>query len=86
MKLNPTEDRVIVKQSEAAATTASGLYLANSKAPMEGEVIAAGPECHAVSVGDHVFFGQFHGTDIVYHDVKYLIMRERDLLAVREKA
>jgi len=86
MKLSPTEDRVIIKQADAKDKTESGLYLGVSKSPMEGTVIEAGPKCMAVQKGDEVYFGQFHGTDIIYNDVEYLIMRERDLLAVKERA
>ena len=86
MKLSPTEDRVIIKQAEAKEQTESGLFLGVSKAPMEGTVIEAGPECRAVSKGDEVYFGKFHGTDIAYNDIEYLIMRERDLLAVKVHA
>ena len=45
MKLVPLGDRVVLKQSEAEETTASGIILTSKsqEKPQEAEVIAVGP-------------------------------------------
>ena len=45
MKLQPLEDRIVVKASEAEQTTASGLVIPDSakEKPQQGEVLAVGP-------------------------------------------
>ncbi|MGH9021231.1 MAG: co-chaperone GroES, partial [Acidimicrobiales bacterium] len=45
MKLNPLEDRIVVRPNTAEATTASGLVIPDTakEKPVEGEVVAVGP-------------------------------------------
>ena len=44
-KLQPLEDRIVVKALEAEQTTASGLVIPDTakEKPQEGEVVAVGP-------------------------------------------
>ena len=95
MKLNPLQDRVIVKQTEAEEKTASGLYLpdAAKEKPTKGKVIAAGPgklddngKRHdlSVKVGDAVYYGKYAGTEVEVEGEKFVILRESDILGVLE--
>lgn len=49
--------------------------------PMEtGVVVAAGPECKDLKVGDHLYFGV--GQDFTYEHKKYVVMREPHVTGV----
>lgn len=95
MKLTPLADRVIVKQSEAETKTASGILLpdAAKERPTKGKVISAGPgklddngkrQALSVKAGDQVFYGKYSGTEVEVDGVKYVILRESDILGVLE--
>ena len=92
MKLNPLDDRVVVRPLDAEETTAGGIVLpdAAQEKPQRGEVVAVGPgrllesgERVDVGVvaGDEVLFGKFGGTDIEVDGVEVKILRESDILA-----
>ncbi len=96
MKIRPLDDRVIVKQSEAEEVTAGGIVLPDSaqEKPQRGKVISTGPgklldsgERGALCVkkGDEVFYGKYSGNEVEIDDVKYVILRETDILAILEK-
>ena len=58
MKLKPTADNIVLKQTEAEETTASGIILAAAKEkPAIYEVMSAGPDVKEVKVGDKVVVG-----------------------------
>lgn len=95
MKLKPLQDRVIVKQTEAEEKTKSGIYLPDSakEKPTKGKVIAVGAgkaddngKVHPLNVksGDEVYYGKYSGTDVEVDGVKYVILREADILGVLE--
>lgn len=92
MKINPLDDRVVVKTDEAEETTAGGIVLpdAAKEKPQRGTVVAVGPgklldsgERAAVGlvVGDKVLFGKYGGTDIEVEGEEVKILRESDILA-----
>jgi chaperonin GroES len=93
LKLRPLGDRVWIEPIEREETTASGIILPETakEKPQEGKVLAVGPglrndkgerQTLDVKVGDRVLFAKYAGTEIKQDGVKYLIMRESDLLAV----
>lgn len=93
MNLKPLGDRVIVKQDEAEATTASGLYLATEakEKPQTGIVLAVGDGKldkdgkhlpMPVKEGDRVIYGKYGGTEITIDGEEVLILRADDLFAV----
>ncbi len=83
MKLKPTADNILLKQSEAAESTASGIILATTKEkPAIYEVMAAGPDVKAVKVGDKVVVGNFIGNDIKLDGVDYKFVKLEEVLAV----
>ena len=92
MKINPLEDRVVVRPHEAEEKTAGGIVLpdAAKEKQQRGTVIAVGPgrlldsgERSAVSVqvGDEVLFGKYGGTEIEVDGEEVKILRESDILA-----
>jgi chaperonin GroES len=92
MKINPLDDRVVVRTNEAEETTAGGIVLpdAAQEKPQRGTVLAVGPgrlldsgERAAVSVevGDEILFGKYGGTDIEVDGAEVKILRESDILA-----
>ena len=54
MNLQPLDDRIVVKPSEAEATTASGLVIPDTAKdkPQQGEVLAVGPGRRSESSGE----------------------------------
>ena len=92
MKLNPLDDRVVVKPSAAEETTAGGIVLpdAAQEKPQRGTVVAVGPgklldsgerSTPSVTVGDEVLFGKYGGTEIEVDGEEVKILRESDILA-----
>ncbi len=91
--LRPLGDRVIIKVVEREEKTASGILLPDTakEKPQEGEVVAVGigkvyesgqrvaPE---VAVGDRVIFAKYAGSEVKLNGETYLILSERDVLAV----
>ena len=96
VNIKPLEDRVLVQIVEAETTTASGLVIPDSakEKPQEATVIAVGPgrigesgERIAMDVaeGDTVVFSKYGGTELKYAGEEYLLLNQRDILAVIEK-
>jgi len=93
MKLKPLGDRVVVKPSESEEKTKSGIVLPDTakEKPQEGEVIAVGDGRLDdqgkripldVKVGDKIIYSKYGGTEIKLDQEEYLILNERDILAV----
>ena len=83
MKLKPTADNIVLKQTEAEETTASGIILAAAKEkPAIYEVMSAGPDVKEVKVGDKVVVGKFTGNEIKLDGVDYKFVKLEDVLAV----
>ena len=83
MKLKPMADNILLKQSEAAESTASGIILATTKEkPAIYEVVAAGPDVKAVKSGDKVVVGNFTGNDIKLDGIDYKFVKLEEVLAI----
>ena len=86
--IKPLGDRVVIKVSEGDIKTASGIVLPDTakEKPLQGEVVAVGngtkDEEMILKVGDTVLYGKYSGTEIEHDGVKYLMMRQSDVLAV----
>jgi chaperonin GroES len=97
MKLQPLEDRIVVRANESEATTASGLVIPDTakEKPQQGEVLAVGPGRRSeqsgeiiplgVSVGDTVVYSKYGGTEITVDGEDLLILSGRDVLATLSK-
>ena len=93
MRLEPLNDRVLVKRLESEEKTAGGLYIPDTakEKPSKGEVVAVGPGkladdgqriALAVKAGDEVLFNKYAGTEVKLDGVDHLVMREEDILAI----
>ena len=86
--IKPLADRVLIQPKEAETKTASGLYIPDTakEKPSEGKVLAVGPgkkdEPMEVKVGDEVIYGNYSGTEVTVDEVKYLIVKQSDILAI----
>ena len=93
MKLQPLEDRIVVRSSEPEETTVSGLVIPDTakEKPQQGEVLAVGPGRRSehsgdlipvdVAVGDIVVYSKYGGTEITVDGEDLLILTSRDVLA-----
>lgn len=93
--IKPLGDRVVIKPLASEEVTASGIVLPDTakEKPQEGKVVAVGqgrllengervaPE---VRVGDRVIYSKYAGTEVKYDGEEYLVLNERDILAVIE--
>lgn len=96
MNFKPLNDRVIVEPLEGEEMTAAGIYVPETakERPQEGTVLAVGPgrlldsgerAPMEVRTGDRVLFARYAGTEFkVDGDKRYLILGERDILAIVE--
>ena len=83
MKLRPTADNIVLKQTETEETTTSGIILATTKEkPAIYEVMSAGPDVKEIKVGDKVVVGKFDGQEIKLDGVEYKFVKLEDVLAV----
>jgi chaperonin GroES len=94
MNLKPLGDRVVVKPlDDDEQRTPSGLVIPDTakEKPQTGEIVAVGPGGRDddgdripldVSVGDVVLYSKYGGTEVKHEGVEYLVVSERDLLAV----
>ncbi|WP_296863298.1 co-chaperone GroES [Thermosyntropha sp.] len=94
MKIQPLGDRLVIKVAEVKEEkTKSGLYVPDTakEKPQEGEVVAVGPGARDekgeripmdVNVGDKIIFSKYAGTEVKIDGEEYLILSERDVLAV----
>ena len=88
MKLKPMADNVLLKQSEAQETTASGIILATTtkEKPAIYEVVSAGPGTKDVEMlvkaGDKVVVGKYTGSEIKLDGIDYKFVKQDDILAI----
>ena len=88
MKLKPLADNILLKQTEAEETTASGIILATTtkEKPAIYEVVSAGPGTKDVEMlvksGDRVVVAKHVGTDVTIDKVEYKFVKQDEILAV----
>lgn len=91
--LKPLADRVVVQLLAKEEVTKGGIVLPGTaqEKPQEGVVIAVGAGrildngtrvTMDVKVDDKVIFAKYSGTEVKYDGQEYLILAERDILAV----
>ena len=85
--LIPLGDRVLVEPLEADTKTASGIIIPdNAKKPQKAIVVAVGSGTSdhkmTVKIGDTVMYGKYSGTELKLEGKDYLIMSEKDILAI----
>ena len=90
MNIKPLADRVLINPCPAEEVTVAGIIIPDSakEKPLIGVVLAAGngtkDEEMVVKVGDTVLYGKYSGTELEVEGVKYLMMRQSDILAIVE--
>lgn len=92
MKLQPLGDHVIVQALESEEKTKSGIVIPDSaqEKPIQGKVIAVGTGRYEdgkkipleVKAGEKVIYSKYGGTDVKIEGEEYLILSERDILAI----
>ena len=91
--LKPLGDRVVLKAETEEEKTVGGIVLASNvkEKPTTGKVIAVGTGrtldngeklAPAVKEGDRVLFDKYAGNEVEYNGEKYLVVHEKDLVAV----
>jgi chaperonin GroES len=98
LKLRPLADRVLIKPVEREEMTKSGIVLPDTakEKPQEGVIEAVGKGRFNdrsgerikmdVEVGDRVMYAKYAGSEVKIDEVDYLILSEKDILAVVGKA
>lgn len=95
LKLQPLNDRVVVKREDAEEKTKGGILLpdAAKEKPQRGIVVSVGNGklldsgargALQVKVNDRVIFTSWAGETFKVGDEEYLLMKEDDILAVLE--
>ncbi|MBC7194881.1 MAG: co-chaperone GroES [Caldisericia bacterium] len=95
MNLRPIGDKIIVEPEKEEEKTKSGIVLPDTakEKPQKGKVIAVGPgkvldngqrSPMEVKVGDIVIYSKYAGTEVKIEDKEYLILSDRDILAIIE--
>jgi chaperonin GroES len=94
-KLRPLGDRLVVQPIAREEMTKSGIVLPDTvkEKPQEGTIVAAGPgrltdagerEPMDVKEGEKVLYAKYAGTEFKVDDEEYLIVSQKDILAVVE--
>jgi chaperonin GroES len=95
MNLRPLGDRVMVKPVEKEKMTKSGIVIPDTvkEKPQEGIVEAVGTGRildngtrvpMELEVGDKVLYARYSGSEFKLDEIEYLIIPERDVLAIVE--
>jgi chaperonin GroES len=94
MNVRPLHDRLIVERLEESAQHGAIIIPDSAKEkPQQGKVLAAGLGKTNddgdrvpldVKAGDTILFGKYAGQEIKLDGVEYLIMKEDDVLAIKE--
>lgn len=88
MNIKPLADRVLIEPTAAEEVTMGGIIIPDTakEKPLRGKVLAVGTgtkdEEMMLKEGDEVLYGKYAGTEIEMDGIKYLMMRQSDVLAV----
>jgi len=97
VNIRPLADKVVIKPLEREEVTKSGIVLPDTakEKPQEGLIEAVGKGRYNeqtgkrveldVEVGDRVIYAKYAGSEIKIDEVEYLILSEKDVLAVVAK-
>lgn len=91
IKVQPLEDRVVIRASDEAEQMRGGLYIPDTarEKPTQGEVVAVGPGRFEkgervpmdLQVGDKVLYGKYSGTAFTVEGEEVIIIKASDVLA-----
>jgi chaperonin GroES len=91
--VKPLGDRVFIKVSASEEKTAGGILLPDTakEKPQVGEVVAIGPgkrnddgtrQEPDIKVGEKVLYSKYAGTDVKLGTEEYVLLSEKDILAI----
>jgi len=91
--LRPLGDRVILKAASQEEVTATGVILPDTakEKPQKGTIVAVGPgrvldngerQAMEVAEGQTVLYAKYAGTEVKIDGEDYLILSEKDVLAI----
>ncbi len=91
--VQPLGDRIFIKVTAAEDKTTGGIFLPDGaqEKPQIGEIAAVGPGKVSkdgsrqeldVKIGDQVLYSKYAGTDIKIGEEEYILLSERDVLAI----
>ena len=95
MRIEPLDDKVVVKRLDSESKTTGGLVLPDSakEKPRQGKVLSVGcgringqgiRQPPQVAEGDRVVFSTYAGTEISVDGDELLILSEDEILAIIE--
>ena len=88
MNIQPLADSVLISPAKAEEKTIGGIIIPDTakEKPLRGTVAAVGEgkadEKMILKAGDEVLYGKYSGTELEFDGVKYLIMRQSDVVAI----
>ncbi|MBE6031605.1 MAG: co-chaperone GroES [Firmicutes bacterium] len=87
MNIKPLGDRVVIQMVAAEEKTKSGIVLPGQakEQPQMAKVVAVGDGGESkmeVKVGDLVIYSKFAGTEVKLDGEEYLILSQKDVLAI----
>ena len=97
--LRPVDARIVVQKPAREEQTASGIILPDTVNEQGqtaiGEVIAVGPgsrnmmTCEVmpmqIEVGETILYTKFGGTEVIHNGEEFILMAEKDVIAVIEE-
>ena len=87
MNIKPLQDRILVQPMKAEEKI-GGIIIPDTakEKPLQGEVLAVGngtkDEEMILKPGDTVLYGKYAGNEVELDGVKYMMMRQSDVLAI----
>ncbi len=86
VNIQPIDDRVLVKQSEAEEEKVGNIYIPDTakERPQMGEIIAVGTDediKNLFKAGDKIVYAKYGGTEVKYKGEEYIILQRSDILA-----
>ncbi|MDD5710436.1 MAG: co-chaperone GroES [Candidatus Marinimicrobia bacterium] len=87
MKIQPLDERVLVKPLPEEEKTASGLIIPDTakEKKYQGTVVAVGTDKELkdiVKVGDTVLYGRYAGDEIKLDGEEHILLNRKDILAI----
>ncbi len=93
LTIRPLNDHVVIRPANKEEVSAAGVILPDTakEKPQKGTIVAAGPgrildsgtrQALEVSVGEEVLYAKYAGTEVKLEGEDYLILSEKDILAV----
>jgi chaperonin GroES len=88
-RIQPKGEYILVQRREPENISAGGLFIPEAvkeqDRPAEGVVLAVGYNVRMLSVGNHIIFGKYAGTEYPWGTESLLFMREEEVIATVEE-